>query len=138
MKRGTLAVGLGFGVAGSPAGAVRLMQVEPSHFIADQNPLEHYTNVLVGVGFLNQLDAIFHGNLTLVAAGYNAGPGIPEAWEAEFGTSNWGALETKPAVELFSDGQTFDYVSYVMQYHAAFEAPSPKVSVKPVVRRFKN
>lgn len=110
--------------ATSDAGALGLMQVEPSHFTAAENPLEPYRNLLVGVGFLDELDAIFQGNLPLVAAGYNAGAGTPEQWEAEFGTANWTLLATEPVVQTFSGGQTFAYVDYVMQYYAAFQPPS--------------
>ncbi len=109
----------------SSAGALGLMQVEPSHFTPNENPLEPYTNILVGVGFLDQLDAIFNGNLPLVAAGYNAGPGIPEEWEGEFHTSSWSLLATEPVVQMYASGQTFEYVNYVMQCYAAF-SPPPK------------
>jgi len=106
--------------ASSSAGAQGLMQVEPSHFALGQDPLDPVTNIMVGVSYLDQLDAIFNGNLPLVAAGYNAGPNAVETWEVEYATSSWSALAAQPDVESYSGGQTFEYVSYVMAYFAVF------------------
>jgi hypothetical protein len=111
--------------AGSPTGALGLMQVEPSHFAPGQDPFDPLTNLTVGVSFLNSLDATFSGNLPLVAAGYNAGPGAPEAWEATYGTSDWAVLSTEPVVEAWGASQgitTAQYVDDVMAYYARFSA----------------
>lgn len=110
-------------LAGSSAGALGLMQVEPSHFTAGQNPFDAATNIMVGVGFLDELDAVFGGNLPLVAAGYNAGPGAPEDWIATFHTSNWSVLSLEPEVQSWGANQgttTEEYVNYVMAYYTQF------------------
>jgi hypothetical protein len=114
----------GNALADSSAGALGLMQVEPSHFSATQNPLDPTTNIMVGVGFLDQLDAEFGGNLPLVAAGYNAGPGAVQEWERMFGTVTWAALEREPVVQGWGDGQTYAYVNYVMAYFSRFSLPT--------------
>lgn len=106
--------------AGSYAGAMGLMQVMPSHFTAAQSPFSPLTNIMAGVGYLDENDALFQGNLPLVAAGYNAGSGIPEDWIQEYQSSNWSVIEQNPAVELYSGGQTYDYVNAVMGYFATF------------------
>jgi len=125
----------GIVTASSSAGALGLMQVEPSHFAPGQSPFDPVTNIMVGVSYLDQLDAIFGGNLPLVAAGYNAGPGAVQTWEQEYGTSNWTTLSAQPGVQSYScsmavvsadegicpgGGQTYDYVQYVMAYFNTF------------------
>lgn len=107
----------------SRAGAYGLMQVEPTHFGARQNPFDPVANIDVGVVFLDSLDKTFGGNLPLVAAGYNAGPGVPEGWERAYDTTSWSALGAEPMVEAFSGGQTWNYVNDVMDYYARFSAP---------------
>jgi hypothetical protein len=107
-------------LAVSSAGALGLMQVEPSHFQPGQDPLDPLTKVMVGVRFLNSLDVLFDGNLPLVAAGYNAGPGAVQYWESVFHTSNWAFLSAQPLVETWGNGQTWNYVQEVMAYYQAF------------------
>ena len=107
----------------SSAGALGLMQVEPGHFAGHQSPFDPATNIDVGVAFLDSLDKTLGGNLPLVAAGYNAGPGVPEGWVTDYRTSNWSVLDEEPAVEAFSGGQTWNYVNDVMDYYARFSAP---------------
>ena len=98
----------------SSAGAFGLMQVEPSHFRPGQNPLDPLTNIMVGVGFLDRLDAMFGGNLPLVAAAYNAGPTAVEDWVSMFDVANWPALSAEPEVQAWSEGQTVAYVTFVL------------------------
>ena len=114
----------GYPLAYSSAGAEGLMQVEPAHFRPGQNAFSPATNIDVGVAYLDSLDRTFGGNLALVAAGYNAGPGVPEEWEREYGTSSWSVLDASPAVEAFSGGQTWNYVIEVLAYYDRFSAPS--------------
>ncbi|MCL6595828.1 MAG: transglycosylase SLT domain-containing protein [Firmicutes bacterium] len=112
-------------VAVSASGALGLMQVEPSHFSAGQNPLDPLTNLMAGVGYLDSLDAMFHGDLPLVAAGYNAGPGAPEQWVSMYGTSDWSVLSQEPVVESWGANQgitTAQYVDDVMAYYGEFSA----------------
>lgn len=113
----------GYPLAYSSAGAEGLMQVEPSHFRPGQNAFSPATNIDVGVALLDSLDRTFDGNLALVAAGYNAGPGVPEEWEREFGTSSWVVLEANPTVESYSGGQTWNYVTEVLAYYERLSAP---------------
>ncbi|MHB1926573.1 MAG: lytic transglycosylase domain-containing protein [Leptospirillum sp.] len=84
------------------------------------SPLDPKNNIFVGVQFLEYLWGMFPGNLQLIAAAYNAGPGAPQAWEKQYGTSNWSVIETHPAVQSFAKGQTYNYVNAVMAYYAAF------------------
>ena len=119
----------------SSAGAMGLMQTTLGKYhlsnlgfgtsqeqLLAQDPFNPEANINVGVQFLDYLYQMFGGNLPLVAAGYNAGPGVPLQWEQTYHTSNWAVLSQEPAVRAFANGQTYNYVNAVMKYYAEFTA----------------
>jgi|GEM_PF-3960619 len=109
----------GWALSVSSAGAIGLMQTTIGKYdlSKEENPFDPKTNIDKGVEFLDLLYFQFGGNLPLVAAGYNAGPGIPEEWIAEYGTSDWSKLSQEAAVQAFAKGQTWRYVNEVMGYY---------------------
>ncbi|MDO9526483.1 MAG: lytic transglycosylase domain-containing protein, partial [Gemmobacter sp.] len=82
--------------ATSPAGALGLMQVMPgtAKMMADKLGVAYQVarltsdagyNAGMGAAYLDVLQQEFGTSLALVAAGYNAGPGRPRAWIADYG-----------------------------------------------------
>lgn len=109
----------GWALAVSDAGALGLMQTTIGKYdlSKNENPFDPKTNIDKGVQFLDALYLQFGGNLPLVAAGYNAGPGVPEEWMTEYGTSDWSQLSQEQAVQTFAKGQTWNYVNAVMGFY---------------------
>lgn len=66
----------------SSAGAQGLMQLMPAtaRELGVSNSFDPTQNVLGGTKFLAQLLKLFNGNVSLAAAGYNAGPGAVQAY----------------------------------------------------------
>ena len=114
----------GSATAISSAGAFGLMQVTLGKFQRDMqmggSPLDPKTNIMRGVQYLDLMWDQFPGNLPLIAAAYNAGPGIPEQWVAEYHTTDWAKIETHKAVQDFAKGQTYHYVNNVMSFYQRF------------------
>jgi len=114
----------GSAIAISSAGAFGLMQVTLGKFERDMqkggSPLDPKTNIMRGVQYLDLMWDQFPGNLQLIAAAYNAGPGVPEQWVAEYHTTDWAQIETHPAVQNFAKGQTYHYVNDVMSFYQQF------------------
>ncbi len=110
----------------SSAGAFGLMQVTFGKFSRyikkGTSPLDPKTNVMVGTEFLDYLYTLFHGNLPLVAAAYNAGPGRVQQWIAEYHATSWSEISSHQAVQTFAKGQTYHYVYNVMQFYSEFSA----------------
>ena len=110
----------------STAGAFGLMQVTLGKFAAyiqkGTSPLDPKTNIMVGTEFLDYLYGIFPGNLPLVAAAYNAGPGQVHQWITEYHTTDWSKIASHKAVQDFAKGQTYKYVPKVMGYYAQFSS----------------
>ena len=110
----------------SSAGAFGLMQVTFGKFSRyikkGTSPLDPKTNVMVGTEFLDYLYTLFHGNLPLVAAAYNAGPGRVQQWIAEYHATSWSEISSHQAVQTFAKGQTYHYVNNVMQFYSEFSA----------------
>jgi soluble lytic murein transglycosylase len=80
----------------SPAGAMGLMQVMPGTgrdtaaaldiaYESDRVLSDPDYNALLGTAYIADLNARFDGNIVLVSAGYNAGPGRALEWIARFG-----------------------------------------------------
>ena len=108
----------------SSAGAFGLMQVTLGKFAAyiqkGTSPMDPKTNVMVGVEFLDYLYSLFPGNLPLVSAAYNAGPGRVQQWISEYHSTSWTVISKHQAVQQFAKGQTYNYVNKVMNYYAQF------------------
>lgn len=111
----------GWALAVSDAGALGLMQVTVGKFQGDlangKSPFDPKLNIMRGVEYLDHVYFQVGENLPLTAAGYNAGPGMPLQWMAEYHTSNWSTIETHQDVQTFAKGQTYNYVNLVMRYY---------------------
>lgn len=113
--------------AESRVGAVGLMQIMPDtgQWIAQKMPLEGYeeaklkdpeTNIRMGCWYLRYLMDRFDGDLTLVLAGYNAGPNRVTQWLADPQHSQNGTLTNIPYEE------TENYVKKVQNAKEMYEA----------------
>jgi soluble lytic murein transglycosylase len=104
----------------SPVGAKGLMQLMPStsknlarlgdvkDFKVD-DLLEPKVNIPLGAQYLARLGRQLHGNLSLVAAAYNAGPHRVQGWLVSFGH-----LETDEFIEHIPFVETRNYVKKVL------------------------
>lgn len=116
--------------AKSSKGAVGLMQVTPStgEWIAEklneesfleENLLNPDTNVRYGTWYINYLSDQFDGNLNLVIAAYNAGPGSVDKWLNDSSYSQNGEdLDNIPFVETdkYVEKVNFFYNIYKFLY----------------------
>lgn len=129
--------------AQSKAGARGLMQVMPdtaAHVAkslgetssADRLIADPAFNIRMGSAYLAQLVSKFGPSLALVASGYNAGPGRPGKWIAEYGDPRQGAdivdwIETIPFTE------TRTYVMRVAEgvviYRARLKGQSTPINI---------
>ncbi|MDD6045386.1 MAG: lytic transglycosylase domain-containing protein [Clostridia bacterium] len=94
----------------SPVGAVGLMQIMPDTgaWIAEKLEMDDFTeerlfepevNVRMGCWYIDYLTDRFHGNMTLVLAAYNAGPGNVQKWLEDERISENGTLTGIPFPE---------------------------------------
>ena len=112
--------------AQSPAGARGLMQVMPATAkIVAKTLGEEFTiarlitdppfNVRVGSTYLADLADQFGPAITLIASGYNAGPGRPKKWIAEFGDPRSTDVDVVDWVETIPFTETRTYVMRVAE-----------------------
>ena len=112
----------------SPVGAKGLMQLMPmtSKNLARLSSMKDFkvdelldpsTNVALGSQYLARLGRQFHGNLSLVAAAYNAGPHRVQGWLVSFGH-----LETDEFIEHIPFVETRNYVKKVLLNNSAYRA----------------
>lgn len=110
----------------SPVGAKGLMQLMPmtSRNLAKLGDLKDFkvddllepgTNIALGSQYLARLSRQFHGNLSLVAAAYNAGPHRVLGWLVSFGH-----LETDEFIEHIPFVETRNYVKKVLLNNSAY------------------
>ena len=112
----------------SGAGARGLMQVMPgtARDVAGELGLagDHSTdrltgdpgyNALLGASYLAGLAELFDGNVILMSAGYNAGPGRPNAWMAERGDPRSTAIDVVDWIEHIPFNETRNYVMRVAE-----------------------
>ncbi|WP_209426194.1 lytic transglycosylase domain-containing protein [Pararhodobacter sp. SW119] len=78
-------------------------------------------NALLGAAYLDGLIEEF-GALTLVAAGYNAGPGRPRRWIQELGDPRDPAVDPVDWVEAIPFAETRNYVMRVMESLVIYRA----------------
>jgi soluble lytic murein transglycosylase len=103
----------------SPANAYGLMQLilptartasrKTGHVATPKTLLRPETNIPIGVKVLSELLARFRGQVPLVAAGYNAGPGRPKRWlreRPELASDLW--------IEAIEYAETRSYVKRVV------------------------
>lgn len=112
--------------AQSKAGARGLMQVMPetAKRVAGTLGLDHTTgrltadpayNVTVGSAYLKKMLDEFGPSVALIASGYNAGPGRPRKWMAEFGDPRQPQVDVVDWVETIPFAETRTYVMRVVE-----------------------
>ncbi|MEQ9261133.1 MAG: lytic transglycosylase domain-containing protein [Roseovarius sp.] len=110
----------------SGAGAQGLMQLMPgtASDVARDLELAHSRtrviedwryNVRLGAEYLAQLSRRFDGNVVMVSAGYNAGPGRPITWMEERGDPRKGAMDVIDWIEHIPFRETQNYVMRVAE-----------------------
>ena len=126
----------------SPAGARGLMQVMPgtAKQIAPTAGLPYEPgrltsdpayNVALGSTYLRKLIDEFGPALALVASGYNAGPGRPRSWIADFGDPRRADVDVVDWVETIPFTETRTYVMRVVESIVIYRAKL-KGAVGPV------
>ncbi|MCE6952611.1 transglycosylase SLT domain-containing protein [Cereibacter sphaeroides] len=133
----------------SPAGARGLMQVMPgtakliSAKVGVDYELRRLTgdpayNVRLGTAYLAQLVEEFGPSLALVASGYNAGPGRPRRWIAEFGDPRQAHVDAVDWVEQIPFSETRTYVMRVTEsvviYRAKLRGAAGAVRITPELK----
>ena len=79
-------------------------------------------NATLGAGYLQELSDLFGGTLSLVSAGYNAGPGRPRRWAAENGDPRETATDPVDWVEMIPFTETRNYVMRVTESLPVYRA----------------
>ena len=126
----------------SPAGARGLMQVMPgtAKQIAPTAGLPYNPgrltsdpayNVALGSTYLRKLVDEFGPSVALVASGYNAGPGRPRRWIADFGDPRRNNVDVVDWVETIPFTETRTYVMRVVESVVIYRAKL-KGAVGPV------
>ena len=117
----------------SGAGAQGLMQLMPAtaRQVArglglDHDPaavLRDWTyNAKLGSAYLADLAAEFDGNVIMVAAGYNAGPGRPVRWMKQYGNPLKGEVDMIDWIEHIPFNETRNYVMRVAESLPVYRA----------------
>ncbi|MDK3074051.1 lytic transglycosylase domain-containing protein [Sedimentitalea sp. JM2-8] len=112
----------------SGAGARGLMQVMPATAVAmatemgilSNHDTENLTrdwqyNAKLGARYLAGLAGGFNGNVVMMAAGYNAGPGRPLQWMLDYGDPRTGAVDIVDWIEFIPFSETRNYVMRVTE-----------------------
>ena len=92
----------------SPQGAMGLMQIMPdtADLYSASEPLDPATNIDLGARYLAWLSKEFDGDLSMVLAGYNAGPG---------NVNRFGGVPPFPETRTYVDRVLNRYVSHHQQ-----------------------
>ena len=117
----------------SGAGAQGLMQLMPAtaRLVArgmgrDHDPAavlnDWKYNATLGGAYLADLAAQFNGNVIMVAAGYNAGPGRPVRWIRENGNPLTGEIGIIDWIEHIPFNETRNYVMRVAESMPVYRA----------------
>ena len=117
----------------SGAGARGLMQIMPATAKAVAQYLEiPYSrdrlmndppyNARLGTAYLDELMEIFDGNVTMVSAGYNAGPGRPLRWMKNKGDPRRGQIDIVDWIEHIPFDETRNYVMRVTESLPVYRA----------------
>ena len=95
-------------------------------------------NATLGAGYLDQLAQEFGGTISLMAAGYNAGPGRPRRWVTEFGDPRAAATDPVDWVETIPFTETRNYVMRVTEsvvlYRAILAGQSGPIGLTDMLR----
>lgn len=119
----------------SGVGARGLMQVMPATAkivaknmgILGQHSTQRLTsewryNAKLGSNYLAGLAGKFNGNVVMMAAGYNAGPGRPLRWMAEYGDPRTSAIDIIDWIEYIPFNETRNYVMRVTESLPVYRA----------------
>ncbi|QIZ80839.1 lytic transglycosylase domain-containing protein [Thalassovita gelatinovora] len=117
----------------SGAGAQGLMQLMPAtaKLVARDLGIDHDPakvlsdwsyNATLGSAYLASLGGRFNGNILMVAAGYNAGPGRPERWMDLYGDPRTGAVDVIDWIEFIPFRETRNYVMRVAESLPVYRA----------------
>lgn len=79
-------------------------------------------NARIGTAYLDELLDIFDGNITMVAAGYNAGPSRPLGWMDERGDPRRGEMDVVDWIEHIPFNETRNYVMRVAESLPVYRA----------------
>ncbi|MCB1395327.1 MAG: lytic transglycosylase domain-containing protein [Rhodobacter sp.] len=95
-------------------------------------------NAVLGAGYLEELSDLFGGTLSLVSAGYNAGPGRPRRWIQEHGDPRDAATDPVDWVEMIPFTETRNYVMRVTEavviYRALLAGQSGPIGLTDILR----
>ena len=119
----------------SGAGARGLMQVMPATARTVASSLgimaQHSTgrlltdwryNAKLGANYLADLAGEFDGNVVMMSAGYNAGPGRPVRWMERFGDPRRGGMDIVDWIEHIPFNETRNYVMRVTESLPVYRA----------------
>lgn len=79
-------------------------------------------NARLGTAYLDELMEIFDGNVVMVAAGYNAGPGRPIRWMKQRGDPRRGEIDIVDWIEHIPFDETRNYVMRVAESLPVYRA----------------
>lgn len=142
--------------ARSDVGALGLMQLMPATAKAVSSDLglgfspqklidDPAYNATLGIAYLAELQQQLGTSVAFVAAGYNAGPGRPRTWSAQYGDPRTSQIDIVDWVEHIPFRETRNYVMRVSEGMAIYRAklagrPLPfnlrrtLIGVRPVIR----
>lgn len=117
----------------SGAGARGLMQLMPAtaKAVADYLDIPYSKqrlttdppyNARLGTAYLDELMEVFSGNVVMVAAGYNAGPGRPIRWMKQRGDPRTGEIDIVDWIEHIPFDETRNYVMRVAESLPVYRA----------------
>jgi len=120
-------------VVTSGAGARGLMQLMPATakavasyldipYSRDRLTSEPSYNARLGTAYLDELMEIFDGNIIMVSAGYNAGPGRPLRWIRSRGDPRRGQIDVVDWIEHIPFDETRNYVMRVAESLPVYRA----------------
>ncbi|KAB2543659.1 tail length tape measure protein [Salipiger aestuarii] len=117
----------------SHAGARGLMQLMPGtakdvsgwlgiSYSVDRLTSDPAYNATLGSTYLADLAKRFDGNIVMMAAGYNAGPGRPTRWMADYGDPRKGEIDVVDWIEMIPFNETRNYVMRVSESLPVYRA----------------
>lgn len=117
----------------SGAGARGLMQVMPAtaQAVASRLGIAHQTEMLtrnwkhnatLGAEYLAWMSRRFDANPVMMAAAYNAGPGRPTRWMADYGDPRTAAIDVIDWIEMIPFDETRNYVMRVTESLPVYRA----------------
>jgi soluble lytic murein transglycosylase len=120
-------------VVQSGAGARGLMQLMPATakavaqylqvpYSRERLTSEPAYNARLGSAYLDELMEIFDGNIVMVSAGYNAGPGRPIRWMETRGDPRRGEIDIVDWIEHIPFNETRNYVMRVAESLPVYRA----------------